>query len=115
LRTTLLLAALGVVLFVSGVVPVILGANELSAVNDCQNVSHGNCFVVTGTSSAGGCYSNACAISPFFGVGTIVGIQSLASSLVEIGVVVALLGVAIGLLGVRYSRMSETKLRTPTK
>jgi hypothetical protein len=91
----------GLALLLSASVPIIIGSNELLAVNDCQSTSHGNCFVITGTNSAGECNSYGCAISPFYGVGTIEGIRSLAYSLIEIGALLAIVGGVIAVIGLR--------------
>src|SRR2546425_12107386 len=89
------LVVLGIALLVIGSMPIILGSNEILALNDCTSGSRA-CFVRSGD---GFCGQNICTIDPFYGQGSIGGIRSLAYSLIEIGAVVGIVGVAVGHFG----------------
>src|SRR2546425_2692016 len=91
----LTLVVLGIALLVIGSMPIILGSNEILALNDCTSGSRA-CFVRSGD---GFCGQNICTIDPFYGQGSIGGIRSLAYSLIEIGAVVGIVGVAGGVFG----------------
>ena len=91
------LVVLGIVLLVIGFMPIILGSNEILALNDCTSGSR-TCFVRSGD---GFCGQNICTIDPFYGQGSIGGIHSLAYSLIEIGAVVGIVGVAVAVVGAR--------------
>jgi hypothetical protein len=91
------LVVLGIALLVIGSMPIILGSNEILALNDCTSGSRA-CFVRSGD---GFCGQNICTIDPFYGQGSIGGIRSLAYSLIEIGAVVGIVGVAVAVIGAR--------------
>src|SRR3989442_12808231 len=83
------LVVLGIALLVIGSMPIILGSNEILALNDCTSGNRA-CFVRSGD---GFCGQNICTIDPFYGQGSIGGIRSLAYSLIEIGAVGGIGGV----------------------
>ena len=89
------LVALGIVLLVAASIPIILGTNEILALNDCASGGR-FCFVRSG---GGFCSADGCTIDPFYGATSIEGIRSLAYSLIEIGAVVAIVGVAATVIG----------------
>jgi hypothetical protein len=91
------LVVVGLVLLVVGSIPIILGTNEILALNDCA--SGGRLCVVR--SGSGFCSADFCTIDPFYGQTSIEGTRSLAYSLIEIGAVVAIAGVAATLIGVK--------------
>ena len=91
------LVVLGIVLLVIGSMPIILGSNEILALNDCMSGGRA-CFVRSGE---GFCGQNICSIDPFYGQSSIGGIRSLAYSLIEMGAVVGLAGAAMAVIGVR--------------
>jgi hypothetical protein len=80
-----------------------LGTNEILALNDCAS---GGRFCVV-RSGGGFCSQEFCYIDPFYGQTSIGGIRSLAYSLIEIGAVVAIVGVAATLIGVRAKPTSH--------
>lgn len=111
LRTVILLVALGTLLLVSGLVPIIVGSNEIAAVNTCQSARYGCDVNSPKYSTTGSCdLSYSCSISQFYGADTVTGIRSLAYSLIEIGIVAAVLGGAIPIIGLRRSRKVVTKV-----
>ena len=89
------LVVVGLALLVVGSIPIILGTNEILALNDCA--SGGRLCVVR--SGSGFCGADFCTIDPFYGQASIEGIRSLAYSLIEIGAVVAIVGVAATMIG----------------
>src|SRR2546425_10986442 len=91
----LTLVVLGIALLVIGSMPIILGSNEILALNDCTSGSR-TCFVRSGD---GFCGQNICTIDPFYGQGSIGGIHSIAYSLIEIGAGVGVVGVAVAFCG----------------
>ncbi len=91
------LVVVGLVLLVVGSIPIILGTNEILALNDCASGSR-LCVVRSG---GGFCSADFCTIDPFYGQASIEGTRSLAYSLIEIGAVVAIVGVASTLIGVK--------------
>ncbi|OLD02162.1 hypothetical protein AUG19_06680 [archaeon 13_1_20CM_2_54_9] len=93
------LIIVGFILLVSGSIPIILGANEVSALNSCQNSQF--CIVSSGGGGSSVCNQFYCSISPFYGVETIQGVRSLADSLIEIGIVILVVGGAITVIGLR--------------
>ena len=98
------LVVVGVVLLVVGSVPIILGTNEILALNDCAS---GGRFCVV-RSGGGFCSPEFCYIDPFYGQSSIGGIRSLSYSLIEIGVVVAIVGAGIAVIGAR-ARLAPTE------
>ena len=97
------LVVLGIVLLVAGSVPIILGTNEILALNDCAS---GGRFCVV-RSGGGFCGASVCTIDPFYGQTSIEGTRSLAYSLIEIGAVVELVGVAATAIGVKAKPSSH--------
>jgi hypothetical protein len=97
------LVAVGLALLVAGSIPIILGTNEILALNDCA--SGGRLCVVRSGSSF--CSAEFCSIDPFYGQTTIEGTRSLAYSLIEIGAVVAIAGAAAILIGTRAKPSSN--------
>jgi hypothetical protein len=97
------LVAVGLALLVAGSIPIILGTNEILALNDCA--SGGRLCVVR--SGGGFCSAEFCSIDPFYGQTTIEGTRSLAYSLIEIGAVVAIAGLALTLIGVKAKPSSH--------
>ncbi len=93
------LIIVGVILIASGSIPVILGANEVLALNSCQDSQI--CVVSSGGGGSSACNQYYCSVSPFYGSDTVQGIFSLADSLIEIGIVLVIIGGAICFLGVR--------------
>ena len=91
------LIVVGIALLVIGSIPIILGSNEILALNDCTSGNRA-CFVRTGE---GFCGQNICTIDPFYGQTSIGGIRSLAYSTTEIGAVAGIVGVAIAVVGAR--------------
>jgi hypothetical protein len=89
------LVVVGLALLVIGSIPIILGTNEILALNDCAS---GGRFCVV-RSGSGVCTSDLCTIDPFYGQASIEGIRSLAYSLIEIGAVVAIVGMAATVIG----------------
>ena len=109
-RMRLPLIIVGLILLVSGSIPIILGANEVSALNSCQNSQL--CIVSSGGGGSSVCNQFYCSISPFYGADTIQGVRSLANSMIEIGIVIAVVG------GSNYcsrpkSKTSTDKVLTP--
>ena len=103
------LVALGIALLVAGSIPIILGTNEILALNDCASGGR-FCFVRSG---GGFCSADGCTIDPFYGQTSIGGIRSLAYSLIEIGAVVGIVGVGVAVVGVRVKSSlpkEQTKL-----
>src|SRR2546428_8176211 len=82
------LVVVGIALLVVGSIPIILGTNEILALNDCT--SGGRVCVVR--SGNGFCGSTLCTIDPFYGQPSMEGTRSLAYSLIEIGPVLGLVG-----------------------
>jgi hypothetical protein len=97
------LVVVGLVLLVVGSVPIILGTNEILALNDCG--SGGRLCVVR--SGSGFCDVELCTIDPFYGQTTIEGTRSLAYSLIEIGAVVAIAGVVATVIGAKAKPSSH--------
>ena len=97
------LVIVGVALLVIGSVPIILGTNEILALNDCTS---GGRFCVV-RSGGGFCSPEFCYIDPFYGQTSIGGIRSLAYSLIEIGAVGAIVGVAVTLIGAKAKSSSS--------
>ncbi len=91
------MVVVGLVLLVAGSIPIILGTNEILALNDCAS---GGRFCVV-RSGNGFCGSDLCTIDPFYGQTSIEGTRSLAYSLIEIGAVVAIVGVAATVIGAK--------------
>jgi hypothetical protein len=105
------MVALGVVVLVSGLVPIIVGANEITAINTCQSARYGCSVNSPKYPNTGACdLAYQCSISQFYGADTVTGIRSLAYSLIEIGVVAAVLGGAIAFIGARRSRKVTAKV-----
>jgi len=96
------LVIVGVALLVVGSVPIILGTNEILALNDCTS---GGRFCVV-KSGGGFCSPELCTIDLFYGQSSIGGIRSLAYSLIEIGAVVAIVGTAVALVGAKAKSSS---------
>jgi hypothetical protein len=97
------LVIVGIALLVVGSIPIILGSNEVLALNDCASAGR-FCVVRSG---GGFCSQEFCYIDPFYGQTSIGGIRSLAYSLIEIGAVVAIVGVATTLIGVKAKPTSH--------
>jgi hypothetical protein len=97
------IVVVGLALLVVGSIPIILGTNEILALNDCAS---GGRFCVV-RSGGGFCSQEFCYIDPFYGQTSIGGIRSLAYSLIEIGAVVAIVGVATTLIGVKAKPTSH--------
>ncbi len=103
----LALVIIGVILLVSGSIPIILGENEALALNSCQNSRV--CVVSSGGTGSSACDPFYCSVSPFYGSDTVQGVRSLANSLIEIGIVFVVVGGAIGIVGVRPKQRQEAK------
>jgi hypothetical protein len=97
------LVVVGLALLVVGSIPIILGTNEILALNDCAS---GGRFCVV-RSGGGFCSSELCTIDPFYGQASIEGIRSLAYSLIEIGAIVAIAGVAATVIGAKAKPSSH--------
>jgi hypothetical protein len=104
----------GIVLLMSGLVPIIIGSNEIAAVNTCQSARYGCSVNSPKYPNTGACdLAYQCSISQFYGADTVTGIRSLAYSLVEIGVVAAVLGAAVVFIGARHSLKVTAKSLNP--
>lgn len=99
----LALVIVGIALLVAGSVPIILGTNEILALNDCA--SGGRLCIVR--SGSGVCSSDLCTIDPFYSQTSIEGARSLAYSFVEIGAVLAIAGVAASVIGAKAKPSSN--------
>jgi len=97
------LVVVGIALLVVGSIPIILGTNEILALNDCT--SGGRVCVVR--SGNGFCGSTLCTIDPFYGQTSMEGTRSLAYSLIEIGAVVVIVGVAATVIGAKAKPSSH--------
>jgi hypothetical protein len=100
------LVIIGIILLVSATVPIILGSNEVLALNDCSSGSR-TCLVSYGGGGQGVCDRYFCYVSPFLGQDTVQGIRSVAYSLVEIGAVLAIIGVVTAVFGARSKPRSS--------
>ena len=98
------LVLVGIALIVPGAVLIILGTNELLAVNDCSAGGYRYCVVRLGS---GICNQYICTIDPFFGQNTLEGIRVLGYSLIEIGAVIAGAGVVLAVIGRRTKTTSN--------
>jgi len=90
---------------VAGSIPIILGTNEILALNDCASGGR-FCFVRSG---GGLCSADGCTIDPFYGATSIEGIRSLAYSLIEIGAVVAIVGAGVAVIGAKARLVPTVK------
>src|SRR2546427_6951360 len=99
------IVVVGILLLVVGAIPIILGANEILALNDCTSGGR-LCIVRT---DSGLCGQTLCTIDPFYGQSSIEGIRGFAYSLIEIGAVVAIVGAGIAVIGARARLVPTVK------